>query len=74
MQTVRNNWNVWQYLLEATCNTDIEEKLAACNVLEARGVVTEWALPVSEAEKTFLVQQLRERYTLKRFLHASISS
>ena len=59
VQTVRDNWKVWQYLLEATCNTDIEEKLAACNsVLEAWGVVTEWTLPVSEAEKTPLVQQL----------------
>ena len=59
MQTVQDNWKVWQYLLEATCNTDIEEKLAACNsVHEARGVVTEWTLPVSETEKTLLVQQL----------------
>ena len=59
MQTVRDNWKVWQYLLEATCNTDIKEKLSACNsVLEAWGVVTEWTLPVSEAEKTLLVQQL----------------
>ena len=42
VQTVRDNWKVWQYLLEATCNTDIEEKLAACNsVHEAWGVVTE---------------------------------
>ena len=58
-QTVRDNWKVWQYLLEATCNTDIEEKLAACNsVHEAWGVVTEWTLPASEAEKTLLVQQL----------------
>ena len=45
-------------VLEATCNTDIEDKLAACNsVLEAWGIVTAWTLPVSEAEKTFLVQQ-----------------
>ena len=52
VQTVRDNWKVWQYLLEATCNTDIEEKLAACNsVHEALGVVTEWTLPASEAEK-----------------------
>ena len=59
VQTVRDDWKVWQYLLEATCNTDIEEKLAACiSVLEAWGVVTEWTLPVSEAEKTLLVQQL----------------
>ena len=59
VQTVRDNWKVCQYLLEATCNTDIEEKLAACNsVLEAWGVVTEWTLPVSEAEKALLVQQL----------------
>ena len=59
VQTVRDNWKVWQYLLEATFNIDIEEKLAACNsVLEAWGVVTEWTLPVSEAEKTLLVQQL----------------
>ena len=59
VQTVRDNWKVWQYLLEATCNTDIEEKLSACNsVLEAWGVVTEWTLPVGEAEKTLLVQQL----------------
>ena len=59
MQTVRDSRKVWQYFLEATCNTDIEKKLAACNsVLEAWGVVTEWALPVSEAEKTLLVQQL----------------
>ena len=58
VQTVRDDWKVWQYLLEATCNTDIEEKLAACNsVLEAWGVVTEWTLSVSEAEKTLLVQQ-----------------
>ena len=59
VQTVRDNWKVWQYLLEATCNIDIEEKLAACNsVLEAWGVVTEWTLPVSEAAETLLVQQL----------------
>ena len=59
VQTVRDNWKVWQYLLEATCNTVMEEKLAACNsILEAWGVVTEWMLPVSEAEKTLLVQQL----------------
>ena len=59
VQTVRYNWKAWQYLLEATCNTDIEEKVAACNsVLEAWGVVTEWTLPVSEAKKTLLVQQL----------------
>ena len=59
VQTVRDYWKVWQYLLEATCNTDIEEKLAACmSVLEAWVVVTEWTLPVSEAEKTLLVQQL----------------
>ena len=59
MQTVRDNWKVWQYLLEATSNTDIEEKLAACNsVLQAWGVVTEWTLLVSVAEKTLLVQQL----------------
>ena len=59
VQTVRDNWKVRQYLLEATCNTDIEEKLAACNfVHEAWGVVTEWTLPASEAEKTLLVQQL----------------
>ena len=59
MQTVRDNWKVWQYLLEAACNTNIEEKLAACNsVLEAWGVVTEWTLPASEAGKTLLVQQL----------------
>ena len=59
VQTVRYNWKVWQYLLEATFNIDIEEKLAACNsVLEAWGVVTGWTLPVSEAEKTLLVQQL----------------
>ena len=59
VQTVRDNWKVWQYLLEATCNTDIEEKLAACmSVLEAWVVVTEWTLPVSEAEKIILVQQL----------------
>ena len=58
-QTVRDNWKVWQYLLEATCKTDIEEKLPACNsVHEARGVVTEWTLPASEAEKTLLVPQL----------------
>ena len=24
VQTVRDNWKVWQYLLEAICNTDIE--------------------------------------------------
>ena len=59
VQTVRDNWKVWQHLLEATCNTDIEEKLAACNsVYEAWGVVTEWTLPASEAEKTLLSQQL----------------
>ena len=59
MRTVRDNWKVWQYLLEATCNIDIEENLAACNSnLEAWGVVTEWTLPVSEAEKTLFVQQL----------------
>ena len=59
VQTVRDNWKVLQYLLEATCNTDIEEKLTYCNsVHEAWGVVTEWTLPVSEAEKTLLVQQL----------------
>ena len=59
VQTVRDNWKVWQHLLEATCNTDIEEKLAACNsVHEAWGVVTEWTLPASEAEKTLLAQQL----------------
>ena len=59
VQTVCDNWKVWQYLLEATCNTDIEEKLAACNsVHEAWGVVTEWTLPASEAEKTLLAQQL----------------
>ena len=59
VQTVGDNWKVWQYLLEATCNTDIEEKLAACNsVYEAWGVVTEWTLPASEAEKTLLSQQL----------------
>ena len=52
VQTVRDIWKVWQYLLEATCNTDIEEKLAACNsVHEAWGVVTQWTLPASEAEK-----------------------
>ena len=45
--------------MEATCNTDIEEKLAACNSdHETRGVVTEWTLPASEAEKTLLSQQL----------------
>ena len=59
MQTVRDNWKVWQYLLEATCNINIEEKLAAYNsVLKVWGVVTEWTLPASEAEKTLLVQQL----------------
>ena len=59
VQTVGDNWKVWQHLLEATCNTDIEEKLAACNsVYEAWGVVTEWTLPASEAEKTLLSQQL----------------
>ena len=59
VQTVRDNWKVWQHLLEATCNTDIEEKLAACNsVYEAWGAVTEWTLPASEAEKTLLSQQL----------------
>ena len=59
VQTVRDNWKVWQHLLEATCNTDIEEKQAACNsVYEAWGVVTEWTLPASEAEKTLLSQQL----------------
>ena len=59
VQTVGHNWKVWQYLLEATCNTDIEGKLAACNsVYEAWGVVTEWTLPASEAEKTLLSQQL----------------
>ena len=59
VQTLRDNWKVWQHLLEATCNTDIEEKLAACNsVYEAWGVVTEWTLPASEAEKTLLSQQL----------------
>ena len=59
VQTVRDNWKVSQHLLEATCNTDIEEKLAACNsVYEAWGVVTEWTLPASEAEKTLLSQQL----------------
>ena len=59
VQTVGENWKVWQHLLEATCNTDIEEKLAACNsVYEAWGVVTEWTLPASEAEKTLLSQQL----------------
>ena len=56
VQTVRDNWKVCHYLLEATCNTDIEEKLAACNsVLEAWGVVTEWTLLLSESEKTLLV-------------------
>ena len=65
VQTVRDYCKVWQYLLEATCNTDIEEKLAACNsVLEAWGVVTEWTLPVTEAEKTLLVQQFGERYNV----------
>ena len=60
VQTVRDYWKVWQYLLEGTCNTDIEELLAACNsVREAWGVVTEWTLPASEAEKTLLVQQLQ---------------
>ena len=59
VQTVGDNWKVWQHLLEATCNTDIEEKLVACNsVYEAWGVVTEWTLPASEAEKALLSQQL----------------
>ena len=61
VQIVRDNWKVWQYLLDATCNTDIGEKLAACNsVLEAWGVVTEWTLPVSEVDKALLVQQLEK--------------
>ena len=80
VQTVRDNWKVWQHLLEATCNTDIEEKLAACNsVYEAWGVVTEWTLPASEAEKTLLSQQLENvkmtpTKTPKRSLYASTSS
>ena len=60
VQTVRDNWKVCQYFLGSHMqHRDIEDKLAACNsVLEAWGIVTAWTLPVSEAEKTFLVQHL----------------
>ena len=80
VQTVGDNWKVWQYLLEATCNTDLEEKLAACNsVHEAWGVVTEWTLPASEAEKPSFPNNWKalkciRTKTPKRSLYASTSS
>ena len=49
----------WGYLLEATCGTDIEERLAACDcVPEAWRVIREWVLPTFDAEKTLLVRRL----------------
>ena len=49
----------WGFLLEATCGTDIEERLAACDcVPEAWSVIQEWLLPTLDAEKTLLVRRL----------------
>ncbi|CAB1099503.1 unnamed protein product [Ectocarpus sp. CCAP 1310/34] len=49
----------WGYMLEATCGTDIEERLGACDcVPEAWSVIHEWLLPTLDAEKTLLVRRL----------------
>ncbi|CAB1118468.1 unnamed protein product [Ectocarpus sp. CCAP 1310/34] len=46
-------------MLEATCGTDIEERLGACDcVPEAWSVIHEWLLPTLDAEKTLLVRRL----------------
>ena len=46
-------------LLEATCNTEIEEKMVACGcVPEVWEVNQGWSLPSSDAEKALLVGQL----------------
>ena len=46
----------WGYLLEATCNTEIEEKLVACScVPEVWEVIQGWSLPTSDSSGiTFL--------------------
>ena len=80
VQAVGDNWKVWQYLLEATCNTDIEEKLASFNsVHEAWGVVTEWTLPRLRQRKPSFPNNWRTlkctpTKTPKRSLYASTSS
>ena len=47
------------HLLEATCNTEIEEKLVACSCApQVWEVIQGWSLPTSDAEKALLVGQL----------------
>ena len=56
---VADHQKAWGYLLEATCNTEIKEKLVACScVPEVWGVIQGWSLPTSDAEKALLVGQL----------------
>ena len=80
VQTVGDNWKVWQYLLEAACNTDIEEKLAACNsVHEAWGVVTNGrCLRLRQRKPSFpnnwRTLKCTPTKTPKRSLYASTSS
>ena len=56
---VADHQKAWGYLLEATCNTEIKEKLVACScVPEVWEVIQGWSLPTSDAEKALLVRQL----------------
>ena len=56
---VADHPKAWGYLLEATYNTEIEEKLVACSrVPEVWEAIQGWSLPTSEAEKALLVGQL----------------
>ena len=46
---VADHQKPWGYLLEATCNTEIEEKLVACScVSEVWEVIQGWSLPTSD--------------------------
>ena len=56
---VAHHQKAGRYLLEVTCNTEIEQKLVACScVPEMWEVVQGWYLSTSDAEKALLVGQL----------------
>ena len=56
---VADHQKAWGYLLEATCNTEVEDKQVSCScVPEVWKVIQGWSLPTSDAEKALHVGQL----------------
>ena len=49
---VADHQKAWGYLLEATCNTEIGEKLVACSCIpEVWEVIQGWSLPTSDSRR-----------------------